>query len=397
MKTTKKISNMRNLLVFTAIVIASLFIKVIGQTITFQEKETSGFPDKFVKVRSFDIPVLIQNNAKFIKSFTLKPYYPLSKRELLNNMNWTTINQEEFFTNINKKKMIVAEYSREFVSIPDAILYQEDSLGILDLEFITRNASMLLAVVEFEFNGEVSTALLKLNLVKVVDPKNKINNDYVFKVVINDEDFGIPVLKIELENKMPFKVVVKNKKYKINAVIEKDAVGSVSIVCSEEIPDGAHDFLLAILLPTNKLSEEKKVKCIIETNENGERVINFLGEDSPVSFLEDYKVEIEHRGKTLVKIKNMRSENITILVNEDYFAKEIISTKGSERILAMDKETRIRAIVIPAGKTEKLMLKPVYIPVAVVSNSDVEFMAMELQNTGNQKIYVKRGRIANRP
>lgn len=245
----------------------------------------------------------------------------------------------------------------------------------------------LLVQAEFTnpFTGERVRKLLEINFDQDSEPDG---DDILARASITSSDLGLNVLTLKVESPVGFTFSLQNKQWGVNMVVKSNDKGSLEFLAPAMLPDGVYDFVCRLGLP-NGISAEERITAFISKGE----VILEESSFNPLAFAKD---KATFSGKrTLVKMRNARSEDVTVFIPDEYIARGRrvdvdIRTDAFEGIIW-------KAYNIAPGKTLKLRLKESSIPTIAYGNKSktTKILYLPIGQKNVYRAYLHRDRWAS--
>ena len=369
-----------------------LFFVVVPLFVMAQEVTPSrSLGDLPVEMKAFTANIEIENKT-LIQDLVLRESSLYQTNYLSGNVG-TIRNRIEFSNIINKATAQFTFVSRvvkvgdvyQLATAPATTCASADSALLYSSIMKDVKAKKLLVQAEFTnpFTGERVRKLLEINFDQDSEPDG---TEILASASITSSDLGLNVLTLKVESPVGFTFSLQNKQWNVNMVVKSNDKGSLEFLAPAMPPDGVYDFVCRLGLP-NGISGEERVTAFISKGE----VILEKSSFNPLAFADGGKATFAGK-RTLVKLRNTRSEDVVIFIPDEYIAKGRssqvdLNTEAFEGITW-------KSYVIAPGKTIKLRLKTSSIKTIVYGYKakKTEIMELGLQDKNVQTKYLRYGR-----
>ncbi len=346
-----------------AVIMLLALVPFSGLLAQIEKRSSKSFADYPVQVKAFEGHILVKNET-ILKDFVLTPD-PGYKNVFLSG-NWATTTRKIEFTENSNSSIAPFFFAIRTTTLDQAFAFRDGDLEMMELELKTGNTRSLRCIAEFSdpISGRTEKKLVIMNIAPIAtDDKSVVEmggDKLLFEVTLRDQDLGLNVFEMEIENETKAKAFLQNKKLGISIVLNGEDSKKIKVLAPQKPVDGVYTFTCRMDLATG-VSPETSVDLFISNSKIS------LAENSanPLSFGDN----INFSGKkTLVRFVNTRSEDVTIIVPAKFVSTKKLAKTGLVPLgdLNPDKTANFFAVNIKAGSSVKINMLVSLVRVVVV-------------------------------
>ncbi len=330
--------------------IFGLTVFVCFLMVSVQAQETSSFNKMSIEWGNFT-STLVLTNTSLITNLVISPVEKNTMQKMYKNENWGTLSQNETYTQSIKSNVSLFWYIHRITDLGTTKTAGEaGEEEILSMPQKDNEAKLLL--VNVEFTDPVSGIFVKKLIQLEAMPSDAGVTEPVrskFTATLTNEILGLNTLKFICENEIKNRVELTNEELGLKIVLknEKEKV----VLAPNLVPDGLYQFEARVETSLDIPPVKMKVELFLEDGK-----LSFSKNSVNSFFLEDDRERLFQEKIVNVKLRNTRSEAITIYIPK----RKISSSQKISRSDAVEVSTsdfEYFAFTLQPGKSKIMKLK----------------------------------------